>query len=1070
MKKRFISFISAILMLVSLVVVPSAENNSEIGFLGYVDYDMDGIPEKVTFDKDIEIRDSNDKILFKIPLVFAGERPIPLDVEGEYRKTVLWHVEKTENGDVNFNVSIDGYNKRYTVSNGKAELSGESSSPGSYETMPIDMNNENIVYAFGALSKGDKGLSESAAKTNFEKLQKQAEELKKNSSGGFLAMLNIRDGKTQIIGKRAGESILYINGEAFEMYGVPDEIVYVNVAEDNSVGSYYGKYAAVFDLNFEEKENNSVPIYVSLDNRLIMPFSEEVVPDRYYINRDGDEMFEYGAVPISEETFLTIDGTKEILEEIEADGNITDNFLFREIEDGFIAEVNVIKYSEDGESSDRSHYSIPVDFELREDNSRSWLVSGDYTRKDSGISASYFDGWDIYPVVYPEILPTDFVFDVKSSTPIAKMRAIIHKENVDFLGLFDYDMDGTPEVVVREGDTKIYSEKGKLLFTFPAPKTDIVVWYVFENGEGEIIGSVEGYDYIIKKGKPEPYSGDGPENVLWLENIVYYTLGATDYDDADYASGKAKTEFYKLQSQAKYLEPEGWGNGYFAMLNIEHDKTQIVGISSNGDGIFVNGNLVPYGIDQRLNIHINPAFDSDPARREDSLILINTAWGGNTVHPDIPIFITDDDNIALPFGDYSDHIGHFLQVENGLISFSSFTMNYLTSGEYPNGWMPHAFTSEKYYFYRKGDELIEYGAIDFPLEKFKKLTGSEAVLKKIADDEMTIEKIFYRGNNEVNINCTREEEGEIWCYYYTYSLNENYEIDLNSLAHENGKYYPSILEKEGIGIAEYPNRLPDIGEITLKTMLSDKTKEKILLWEYGDFDNNGEFEAFAVAGEERDSGEMNGTIYIVNSGGVTELDKNSYFEDVFTFTCDDETFICAVFYGVQKTRIWGVNDTSAFEPAISGIGIFFTIDENEDITLCPTTLDNFTYFGDVNGSVVRKPYYFFYDNGFKEYGGVPLTLDELKKIENAEKTVGEIEHEGGEITEILIRGNGIININYTIDDTDVENLKWNRTKTLKISDNTATEITGYDYEGVYEKAFLPEIAVFPDELKRGENE
>jgi hypothetical protein len=410
-------------------------------------------------------------------------------------------------------------------------------------------------------------------------------------------------------------------------------------------------------------------------------------------------------------------------------------------------------------------------------------------------------------ISYPKNQPTDFTFGAIDINPNAKIKAIIDRDNTDFLGYFDYNMDSTPELVIREKDTKIYSETGELIFTFPSPKNNVIVWYVSQNINGEIIGSVEGYDYIIKNGKPVSYSGDGPEGVIWRENIVYYTLGVTDYSDEEYASGKAKVDVYRLLSQAKYLEPERNGNGYFALLNKHHGITQIVGISSIIDGIFVNGNLVPFSDNNgTIDFYIAPEFDSDPERGEDTLILVTSGYGGNTVHTEVPVFITDDDYIALPSGDYG--FGNYFHVEDGYISITAIGSNFQPSGLFPSSWLGHAVTLEEYFFYRKGDELIEYGAIDFPLEKFKKMRGSEAVLKRISDDEMTITNILYRGNNYVNINCTKEEGGEIWCYYYAYSLNDKNEIELDSLVTQHGKYYPSILEENGIYTVEYPENLP----------------------------------------------------------------------------------------------------------------------------------------------------------------------------------------------------------------------------------------------------------------------
>jgi hypothetical protein len=256
-------------------------------------------------------------------------------------------------------------------------------------------------------------------------------------------------------------------------------------------------------------------------------------------------------------------------------------------------------------------------------------------------------------------------------------------------------------------------------------------------------------------------------------------------------------------------------------------------------------------------------------------------------------------------------------------------------------------------------------------------------------------------------------------------------------------------------------------EQTLKNLITEKTDKELLLWEYGDFDNDGAFEAFAFPGVIDEYDQKSGTLYLVNSSGLNKIQGETYGVDVFTFTFDEDTFAAMVFYGTNDySRIWGVNGKEAYEPPISRIGQQFTVDENGEMTITQSAFDNFTMSDDnINGAHTWKPYYFYYDNGFREHGGSQILLDELLTYENAEKYVDEIKNLNGEITNILKRGNGIIHINYRIPDPEVDYLKWNYYYTLKITDEKVTHMTDNPDKpewdnGVYLLALLPEIAVY----------
>ena len=118
----------------------------------------------------------------------------------------------------------------------------------------------------------------------------------------------------------------------------------------------------------------------------------------------------------------------------------------------------------------------------------------------------------------------------------------------------------------------------------------------------------------------------------------------------------------------------------------------------------------------------------------------------------------------------------------------------------------------------------------------------------------------------------------------------------------------------------------------------------------------------------------------------------------------------------------------------------------------------------------HKEYYFYWDEeslSFKEYGAIEITQEEFLKCEGAKELLHEINSKGYIIDNILYRGNNIININYIIDNTELDNIN------LKLEEDGSLDIlhdgyTGLDgnngFGGSYLSAVCPEIAEYPGEF------
>ena len=140
--------------------------------------------------------------------------------------------------------------------------------------------------------------------------------------------------------------------------------------------------------------------------------------------------------------------------------------------------------------------------------------------------------------------------------------------------------------------------------------------------------------------------------------------------------------------------------------------------------------------------------------------------------------------------------------------------------------------------------------------------------------------------------------------------------------------------------------------------------------------------------------------------------------------------------------------------------------ENEDLYGIALSFDTMGRNTDGFGHTYKQ-YYFYWDENsqsFKEYGAIEITQDQFLKCKGAKEILDEAKNKGYVINDILYRGNGIININYVIDDYDLDNINL-----MLESDGSLTVLhdgySGIDgnngFGGNYELAACPEIAIYP---------
>ena len=199
--------------------------------------------------------------------------------------------------------------------------------------------------------------------------------------------------------------------------------------------------------------------------------------------------------------------------------------------------------------------------------------------------------------------------------------------------------------------------------------------------------------------------------------------------------------------------------------------------------------------------------------------------------------------------------------------------------------------------------------------------------------------------------------------------------------------------------------------------------------------------------------------------------------------------------------LWTVDGTKIFKCDVPGgsssMSYAWYVKAGKLIEL-PYTGMNFSYFGDgqfttmgesfdwvftdgmAAGHTYKSYYLYWTADGLKEYGGLKITRQQLLKVKGARTVIDAITKSGHTVDEIYYRANNIININYHSGDKQNGNFD---NVTLVYKNNIITpelvypgpnsskteslnekNLSDFSYGGIYQAAFFPEIATYPDQF------
>lgn len=289
---------------------------------------------------------------------------------------------------------------------------------------------------------------------------------------------------------------------------------------------------------------------------------------------------------------------------------------------------------------------------------------------------------------------------------------------------------------------------------------------------------------------------------------------------------------------------------------------------------------------------------------------------------------------------------------------------------------------------------------------------------------------------------------------------DNYQINLQEGAVSNTADLVKIVQIEA-------NTVED----TIALHLGEQTRENVLKVFYDDFDGDGVKEAFVLTGElvnnDAQASWQSGKVWFVGEfyklvqEGLTTF---STFEPQIVVT-EDTKLLHVVKENERESHsyLFGVHGGKpyarfAYEKGYlrEENGVWFL---NNRVTDAYYEEETEKFVGDTD-----KDYYLFLvqdSDGAKvlrEYGAVEITVEQFQEYEGSDDVFAGIKtiNKNAEVTNILYRENGIINLNFVIPD-DLGYFQKNVTVNYgagKVDNFRAGE-------GKYEIALVPEIASFP---------
>lgn len=262
----------------------------------------------------------------------------------------------------------------------------------------------------------------------------------------------------------------------------------------------------------------------------------------------------------------------------------------------------------------------------------------------------------------------------------------------------------------------------------------------------------------------------------------------------------------------------------------------------------------------------------------------------------------------------------------------------------------------------------------------------------------------------------------------------------------------------------------DFSQGDLYTMFEEVNNEQIENFLYDDYNKDGIHEAFVVT-------KVASTYklwYMSPSDckmviGNLEYVDNQHTE-ILAFEIKDYLLLQQTMEGTKNTLVYSVNNNNqVIQSNISGIGhvrhtatgeIFLDVYETADEKSKVEKQQEYTTYY----------LYYVYDDGFREYGAIPIGQEQFLQFQGAQDILDDIYEKYGDAQldiSYLYRANHYINVNITVyEDSRIEN----RNITLYYDERKVSYASEDVKRGKVETAHVLGIATFPTAFKEPQND
>lgn len=251
----------------------------------------------------------------------------------------------------------------------------------------------------------------------------------------------------------------------------------------------------------------------------------------------------------------------------------------------------------------------------------------------------------------------------------------------------------------------------------------------------------------------------------------------------------------------------------------------------------------------------------------------------------------------------------------------------------------------------------------------------------------------------------------------------------------------------------------DFSEGDLFTMFEEVNNETVVDFLYDDYNRDGLYEAFVLTRENEDK------LWYISADGCEIVqedlgDAGKAQADILAYRIKHYLLLQQEIDGRKNTLVYSVdNDNKVSELNISGKGYLYQNQDGE--LILQVVKEEYDAAGEKQDAVYDYYLYYALDEGFQEYGAIPIAEEQFLEFEGAGEVLEKIYQDYQEYEvecSFLYRSNHYIHINVTL---KKDGIFENKYMTLKYDPNSVKGTSEHLIEGKVDTAYMLEIATYP---------